>query len=246
MNNPSNLIINEIKHLIVNKNISEIINLEKDNIYNKSAVSLLVKKYINEHCLYNLDVIKDYNIKLKFIPVDQKYNCYEAMSFPNYSLCNILFEEWDSNDPFETSSLKKDLNFHFLFIPIIKIRRNGVFNNFMEWKIGDLSFWKPNDESLSLIRKEWIGVKNTIQSGVIVNQTKFGNSYRNTNNLPKQSETKSIHLRPHGKDGRDYDTKFLEYTNGAVEISKQSFWLNKKYINQILNEYKWKMDLKEG
>lgn len=245
MDKSYNLIINAIENLIGCKNISEIINLEEDNIYNKSAVSLLVKKHINENCLYNLDVINDYKIKLKFISVDNNYNCYEAMSFTNCSLYNIIFEKWDSDNPYEIASLKMNLQFNYLFIPIIKQKKNGVFNNFMDWKIGDLSFWKPNDENLRLIGKEWFEVKTIIKNGIVIDNVKYGLSNRNNNNLPKQSETEYIHLRPHGKDSRDIDTKYFEYSNRSIEITKQSFWLNKKYINQILNEYKWKMDLKE-
>ena len=39
--------------------------------------------------------------------------------------------------------------------------------------------------------------------------------------------------------------KYLEYTNGETEITKQSFWLNKKFINTLLKNNKWKMILKE-
>lgn len=246
MNKGYNLIINEIENLIVYKNISDIINLEKDNIYNKSAVSLLVKKYINENCLYNLNTINDYNIKLKFISIDNNYKCYEAMSFTNDSLYNIIFEEWNSKNPFEIASLKKDLQFSYLFIPIIKEKKNGLFNNFLDWKIGDLSLWNPNEEILDLIGQEWNDVKNTIKRGITIEQVKYGNIYRNNNNLPKQSETKYIHLRPHGKDSRDIDIKYFDYTNRTIEITKQSFWLNKSFINEILNDNKWKMNLKEG
>ena len=37
----SNIIINEIQNLIGNKNISDIINFETDNIYNKSDMPLI-------------------------------------------------------------------------------------------------------------------------------------------------------------------------------------------------------------
>ena len=57
-------------------------------------------------------------------------------------------------------------------------------------------------------------------------------------------ETNFIHLRPHGKNSYDYDLEYLEYTKGNIEITKQSFWLNKKYINLLLKDYKWKINLK--
>ena len=48
-----------------------------------------------------------------------------------------------------------------------------------------------------------------------------------------------------GKNSYDYDLKYLEYSNGETEITKQSFWLNKKFINTLLKNNKWKMILKE-
>ena len=68
MKSAIDIIINEIQNLIGNKNISEIINFETDNIYNKSAVSVIVKNHIDKNSFYNLVVLKDYGISLKFIP----------------------------------------------------------------------------------------------------------------------------------------------------------------------------------
>jgi DNA mismatch repair protein MutH len=245
MNNSYDLLIKELENLIVSKKISDLINLEKDNIYNKSAVPLIVKKYINENSLYNLNIFEDYKIRLKFIPVDNEYNCHEAMSFSYCSLCNILFEEWDSQDPYGIASLKKEFDFNYLFIPVIKFKKNGFYNNFMDWEIGCLSFWQPNDDLINLIGDEWSHLKKIIQNGIEIEQVKYGSIYRNNNNLPKQSETNYIHLRPHGKDSNDIDVKYHEYTNKTIAITKQSFWLNKKFINQLLINNKWKMNLKE-
>ena len=152
MNNSYNLLIKEIENLVVSNKISDLINLEKDNIYNKSAVPLIVKKYINENCFYNLNIFEDYKIRLKFIPVDNNYKCHEAMSFSYSSLYNIYFEEWESKDQFEMASLKKEFDFNYLFIPVIKIKKNGLYNNFMDWEIGDLSFWEPNNYLINTLR----------------------------------------------------------------------------------------------
>jgi hypothetical protein len=245
MDESYNFIIKEIENLIVSKKISDLINLESDNIYNKSAVSLIVKKYINENSFYNLNVFEDFKIRLKFIPVDNEYNCHEAMSFSYCSLYNIYFEEWESNNQFEIASLKKELGYNYLFIPVIKLKKNGVYNNFLDWKIGNLSFWSPDEKIINSIGNEWNNVKKIIHNGVKIEQVKYGNNYRNNNNLPKQSETNFIHLRPHGKDSNDIDIKYFEYTNKTIAITKQSFWLNKKFINQLLIKNKWKTNLKE-
>lgn len=238
------IIISEINNVIRQKTVNDIIDLKTDNIFNKSAVPLIVKKYINNNSMFSLDVLKDHNIVVKFIPIDIHYKCHEAMSFSNTSLYNILFEDWDSQDLLERALLRNRLSYNYLFIPIIKIKQKGVYNNYNDWKIGDLSFWAPSEKELEQIGKEWNDVKRIVKEGVRVDKVKFGKSFRTTNNLPKQSETDFIHLRPHAKNSRDYDIPYLHYTNGKIEITKQSFWLNKKFINQLLEEHKWEMNLK--
>ena len=138
------IIINEIQNLIGNKNISDIINFETDNIYNKSAVSVIIKNYIDKNNFYNLEVLKDHSILLKFIPVNTEYNCYEAMSFSNNSLYNIIFEDWDNKDVLEMASLKKQLGYIFLFIPIIKIKTKGAYNELFLLLIIHYKSYFPN------------------------------------------------------------------------------------------------------
>lgn len=240
-----NIVIEEIADLITGKCISDIINLEEDNIFNKSAVSVIIKRFIDQNCHFDLSVLKKCNISLKFIPVNSKYKCFEAMSFSNITLYNILFEDWESKDVLEVASFKKQLNSKFLFISIIKEKISGRFNDYFDWKIGEFSFWEPSEKELALIGKEWAEVKTVLEKGVIINTVKYGKSFRNTNNLPKQSQTKFIHLRPHGKNSIDFDIPYLKHTKGEIEITKQSFWLNKNFINQLLDNYKWKMSSKE-
>tara|TARA_B110000027_G_scaffold126004_1_gene143929 strand:- start:8397 stop:9149 length:753 start_codon:yes stop_codon:yes gene_type:complete len=241
----ANIIISEINNIISGKSIADIINYETDNIYNKSATSVIVKKYIDKNCLYNLDSLKLFKISLKFIPVSSEHKSYEAMSFSNNSLYDILFEDWNSKDILEIPSLKKQLDCIFLFVPIIKIKTKGIFNNYRDWKIGKLSLWRPSSKELKLIGEEWNQTQKIIKEGVVLKAVKHGTIFRTSNNLPKQSETDFIHLRPHAKNSFDYDIPFLKYTNGAIEITKQSFWLNQKFINFLLKKYRWKMILKE-
>ena len=127
---------------------------------------------------------------------------------------------------------------------MFEIYKNNMLK-MLNWRIGDFSLWQPNDSELKLIGTEWNKTKNIIKQGVKLKSMKYGNSFRTYNNLPKQSETNFIHLRPHAKNSFDYDLPFLRYTNGEIEITKQSFWLNKKYVNNLLKIYKWKMILKE-
>jgi len=239
MNNSINIIVNELMTILSGKSIAEIINLETDNIYNKSAISVIVKRFIDKNSAYSFDLIKNQNIRLKFIAVDSEYNCFEAMSFPSNSLFYMIGEKWVSRDDFEIAHLRKQLNYCYIFIPIVKSKKKGIYNHYSEWVIGHFSVWKPNLNELALIGEEWSLNRKIVSNGIKTSYVKFGKGFRNKNNLPKMSETNFIHLRPHGKNSFDYDSEYLEYR--GIEITKQSFWLNKTYLNTLLRKYRWKM-----
>jgi len=54
--------------------------------------------------------------------------------------------------------------------------------------------------------------------------------YKEVSNLSKASSTKIIHMRPHTRDTNDRDEDL--FGNSLV---KQSFWLNSKFIQNLLN-----------
>ena len=59
--------------------------------------------------------------------------------------------------------------------------------------------------------------------------TKNRKGYILENNLPNESNTNYIHLRPHGRNSDDIDKSLTD-----IEITKQCFWLNKKLIQKII------------
>ncbi|MCH5210171.1 MAG: hypothetical protein J1F01_04325 [Oscillospiraceae bacterium] len=67
----------------------------------------------------------------------------------------------------------------------------------------------------------WERTVKTIREGVVLHQTSSGVS----NNLPKQSESRVAHVRPHGRNGDDK----LPLPDGRM-MTKQCFWLNNSYI----------------
>jgi DNA mismatch repair protein MutH len=143
----------------------------------------------------------------------------EHLSFPHQPMKSIAEEEY-----FEDSQLASYLQ-SFLFIPIYKPSKKSY--NLAEWKIGRAYHWKPSDKELHDIKKEWTLFRDKIREGI--NLTKVSvNSNRGfiiKNDLPKSSETRYIHMRPHGRDGSDVD-KSMEF-NGKY-IVKMSFWLTQK------------------
>jgi hypothetical protein len=238
-------IFNEIAFKINNKYLIDLYNDASLNEKEISNVPNFVKDYLDGYTMYNQFVLNKYNIKLKFIPVNSDYKCFEAMSFPHMSLKDLLFEKWTDCDTWEEAQLKKILKSTFLIIPIIKHKERGRYNSADKWLIGEICVWKVGELELKLIGEEWEKAKHIVEEGVSLTREKFGKGYRMKNNLLKQSKTNYIHIRPHGINSFDIDKPYFEYTNQNVKITKQSFWLNKFFINNLLTKYRWIMNSKE-
>jgi hypothetical protein len=238
-------IFNEIAKSINNKNIFELIDFTIQNEKDKSNISKLIKYYLSNYTMFDQNVLNKYNIKIKVVPVNSDYKCFEAISFPSKSLRDLIFEKWTTFDKWEEAYLRKTLNSTFLIIPIIKNKEKGKYNNANEWKFGEICVWKADQHELNSIGEEWELAKSIVEKGVELIREIFGKGYRIKNNLLKQSETKFIHLRPHGINSFDIDKPYFQHTNYTIELPKQSFWLNKMFVNQILIKYRWKTNSKE-
>ena len=82
-------------------------------------------------------------------------------------------------------------------------------------------FWNIPIEDLAEVRKVWQNTVEIINQGVKLTSTARGMS----SNLPKQSESRVAHVRPHGKNANDK----LPLPDGRM-MTKQCFWLNSGYL----------------
>ena len=142
-----------------------------------------------------------------------------------------------SQNSIETSSLKLALKSTYLFLTIKETSET-------QFKIDNLTIWECNETELSIIREEYEKAKSIVKNGIILTDKLKGGKTVTENNLLKSRDTKILHMRPHAKNKDDYDLKYFKYTNGEIRITKQSFWLNKKFINTLIDS-KWKINLKE-
>jgi DNA mismatch repair protein MutH len=127
-------------------------------------------------------------------------------------------------EEFEDSQLASYLQ-NFLFIPIYKPSKKNY--NLKEWKIGKSYIWQPSEHEMEEIKREWTLFRDKIRNGITLTRKEV-NSKRGfiiQNDLPKSSETRHIHMRPHGRDGSDVD-KSMEFD--GQHIVKISFWLTQR------------------
>lgn len=155
---------------------------------------------------------------------------WEAISFPKMVLKEFAEEDWSESE-------LQDLVDRILFIPTYSRDRKAKDSRVL----GTPFFWSPSPEEWSGIQAEWRKYQEAVAAGgaqyhPVLNQegkvqkTKAGRVKRE-NKLPKMTETRYIHIRPHGRDSHDLDVDPL-----GEPTTKQCFWLNKAFVQSILQK----------
>ena len=140
----------------------------------------------------------------------------ESMSFPTFDFIKLSQEtEWEESEFYNYLAPTK-----FLFV-IFQENDSGqlVFDR--------IKFWNIPNEDLEEVRIVWKRTVSAIREGVKLVPTSAGIS----NNLPKSSESRVSHVRPHGRNAADK----LPLPDGRM-MTKQCFWLNNTYIAEQIKE----------
>lgn len=150
------------------------------------------------------------NIVPKTIRVQQNGKIKESMSFPTFDFIELSQEtEWEESEFYDYLAPTK-----FLFV-IFRERDDG------EYVFERVQFWNIPAEDLDEVGRVWQRTVDVIRQGVTLTPTAQGVR----NNLPKATESRVAHVRPHGKDASDT----LPLPDGR-QMTKQCFWLNSSYI----------------
>lgn len=152
----------------------------------------------------------------KTIRVQYNGKIKESMSFPTFDFIELSNEEvWEDSELYNYLAPTK-----FMLV-IFQQRADGeyVFERVMFWNI-------PNDD-LEEVHIVWQRARDTVRNGVQLIQTPSGVS----NDLPKQSQNRVSHVRPHGKNASDK----LPLPDGRM-MTKQCFWLNNTYIKEQISK----------
>ena len=161
------------------------------------------------------------NIIPKTIRVEKSGRIVESMSFPTFKFDKIVNETWDESDLYNTF-----LSTKYMFS--IFEEKNG------EYVFSKIKFWcMPLIILNNDIKDVWNKTKKVIQSGNIVKEV-LPNGKRITN-FPGMSENKYCHVRPHGQNANDtYPLPTEDKLTGLKEYTKHCFWLNNKYVKEII------------
>ena len=151
----------------------------------------------------------------KTIRVNTDGSITESMSFPAFNFKKLVTEEWEDCEFKEMLEQTK-----FLFVVF-------RFNDKQELIFDNLRFWSIPEQDLDEVKTVWERTVDILKHGV-----QFRTAGKRTfNNLPKASENRVSHVRPHARDSSDTQ----ELPTGGV-MPKQCFWLNNSYIREQIEK----------
>jgi len=191
----------------------------------KNAANYMIKRILGFRSFSSkIKEFEQSGITIKTVPVnkDNNFKPYEHTSFPV-----VKFQDLIEESGYFNSSLSEQLN-RILFIPIHREKRDTSIANAT---LLEPFFWSPDATEESIIQQEWQMTIDIIKKGIKIETVPWGDKTREQNNLPKSSNTKILHMRPHAKDSSDRD----EYALGK-SITKQSFWLNKHFMQSLISK----------
>lgn len=179
------------------------------------------------------------NIIVKTITLDPNGLAAESMSFPAFEFENLINEK-----SWENSELHDTLNQRFLIVIFKKLHVEKDSPKTLEKAM----FWSMPQKDLEEVEKVWTKTRSLVIEGLEFEPTPQKNGTVVTNNnLPKSSENRVAHVRPHSSksycekngliwgSGKRKDASRLP--NGDL-LTKQSFWLNKRYLDELIKTEK--------
>ena len=186
----------------------------KDVIERIFANMLSIRGKVNE-----TDEFQKANITCKTIRVNEDGTITESMSFPAFKYKDIILEEW------ETSTLRNTFSENKYLFVIFKEKNN-------EFYFDGIKLWNmPLAVLDSDVKSVWLKTVEVIKNGRIVKEI---GRIRKTN-FPGMRENKVAHVRPHGRDAADvYELPVNDVMTGSSTYTKHCFWLNNKYIEEII------------
>lgn len=177
-----------------------------------------------------LQELKDDNIIIKTIRINSSGKIVESMSFPTIKFTQLVSESWSDSFIYNYFNSMK-----FIFVVYKEVDFGYQF-------LGGIPWMMPSEDLENIVKKEWQEIQDTIKAGLRFKIIKGVVS----NNLPKKSQTKIIHLRP--KASKSAYLLDNGYSCGNVKkdgdqlpngewMTKQCFWLNNDYVlKQIENK----------
>ncbi|MFL2098307.1 Sau3AI family type II restriction endonuclease [Marinilactibacillus psychrotolerans] len=235
--------------------LAELFNVHISTKDDKASSAILAKKMLNLNSnIQDTEEFKKADISVKIVTVETgKKKTTEGFKvlIPNQNTIDpelLIEEEW------ETSLLNEYLsNYQFMLVIFEKKEEETIFKGIKFWHI-------PYKDLQCDIRNTWEETKRVFQEGLTLRYNKrskptsTGKTYYIENNLPKQSSTTVLHVRPSAGVSKYFDdginvmrlpirSKWINRPNHLMGeltdyyITKQAWWLNKDYMYSQVKEF---------
>lgn len=191
----------------------------------KNLNGMLIARMFNvKSRLRDTDEFQKANIVPRTVRVEENGHIKESMPFPYFNYESFKTTEW------EDSELKEELETtKYMFFVFKKKDDDYIFSGIKLWNM-------PESTLENEVKSMWNKTKNVVLSGNIVKSVDE-NGKRDTN-FPGMSDNRVCHVRPHARDSKDtLSLPVADKLTGLTEYTKHCFWLNNKYLEEILKEF---------
>lgn len=191
----------------------------------KNLNGILIARMFNvKSRLRDTDEFQKANIVPRTIRVEENGHIKESMPFPYFNYIDFKTTDW------EESKLKEELETtKYMFFIFKKKDNDYIFSGIKLWNMPELTL--ENE-----VKNMWNNTKNIILSGNIIKS--IDNMGKRNTNFPGIGDNGVCHVRPHARDSKDtLPLPVKDKLTGLAEYTKHCFWLNSKYLENILKEF---------
>lgn len=176
----------------------------------KNYKRLLIDKLLGLDANH-IEELEKANVTLRVVTLEHTGTLRESISFPAFDYKELVGEPWYDDKREVMSAFHAELETKkFLFVVFQKQKRSD------DIVLRKVLFWNFPMQDIAEAERVFEKTKDCIREG-------------RYEDLPKISESRVSHVRPHGQDGSDT----IETPQGTQEV-RRCFWLNAKYIQGFL------------
>lgn len=190
----------------------------------KNLNGILIARMFNvKSRLRETDEFQKANIVPRTVRVEENGRIKESLPFPYFNFESFKTTDW------ENSELKEELETtKYMFFVFKKQNDDYIFSGIKLWNM-------PESIIENQVKNMWNKTKDVILSGNIVKS--IDNNGKRETNFPGMSDNGICHVRPHAKDSKDaLPLPVIDKLTGLTKYTKHCFWINNKYIEEILKE----------
>lgn len=217
--------VNDVVNKYKGKTQKELLNIFNLDSKAKNINSMLVSRMFN--ITGNIGETEEFlkaNIIPRTIRIEDNGRIKESMPFPTFKYKEIINQDWEDSDL--RNSLEET---KYMFFVFKMIDGEYVFKGIKLWNM-------PEIEIDNEVKQVWTKTVDLIKNGNIVRSVDE-NGTRSTY-FPGMSENPICHVRPHAANANDaYELPVSDKHTGLNEYTKHCFWINSKYLEEILKDF---------